>query len=179
MTPQDVLDFWFSDRVRPLQFEKNPDFDKEITDKFLAYYEAATAHKLEGWLETAKGALALIIVLDQFARNMFRDTPKSFAADPQALSIANMALEEGFDEAVSPKQRHFFYMPFMHSEDLADQDRCVALFSDLGNEDALHFAKLHRDIIARFGRFPHRNQVLSRESTPEEEAFLKEPNSSF
>ena len=126
------------------------------------------------WEATPEGALALIIVLDQFPRNMFRNDPRAFATDPQALAVAERAIAAGFDRKVDRALQSFFYMPLMHSEELADQQKCVDLFRGFGNDNNLKFAQIHEDIIRRFGRFPHRNSVLGRISTAEEENFLKD-----
>jgi len=175
----DVLTFWFSKDVIPLQFVKDPVFDQQIIDRFLPAYEEAVAGDLDDWMQTAEGCLGLIILLDQFPRNMFRDMPKAFASDSKALTIAVWAVDAGFEDCFPVEQRKFFYLPFMHSEILADQDYSVSMFADLGLEVSLKFAIAHRDIIARFGRFPHRNQILGRSSTEEEIKFLKGPNSHF
>ena len=168
--PQDVLAFWRA--AGPDKwFKKDEAFDAEIRTRFLATYEAAAAGAL-AWDETAEGALALLIVLDQFPRNMFRGSARAFAADPLARKIAAQAIERGLDQKVAVAERSFFYLPFEHSETLADQERCVALNRASGDADALKWAELHADIIRRFGRFPHRNAVLGRVTTPEEQAFL-------
>lgn len=172
-TPQDVLDFWFSDRMRPNWFAKSDEIDSEIRQTFTSTYEAAHAGELNHWMDDADHALALSIVLDQFPRNIFRNDARSFESNDLALRVANTALAKGFDADQTPERRQFFYLPLMHSEGLDDQQRCVALYEALGNEYALNFARDHRDIIARFGRFPHRNAILGRDSTPEEIEFLK------
>jgi uncharacterized protein (DUF924 family) len=170
-TSQEVLDFWFG--LDPKQwYEKNDAFDAAIRDRFLATYEAAVAGQLVGWEETRDGALALIIVLDQFPRNMFRASQRAFAADAQALAIAKRAVEQGFDKTLPAPRRTFMYLPYTHSENLADQERCVALNRAAGDQNSLKWAELHADIIRRFGRFPHRNAVLGRVTSPEEQAFL-------
>jgi uncharacterized protein (DUF924 family) len=189
-TPQEILDFWFSDRdesgeaiFRKAWFEKNEDFDKAIRDGFETTYTKAAARELEAWREQPHSALALVLTLDQFSRNMFRDDPKMYAADSYSTEVAKASLAKGYDKMFGMVQGWFFYMPLMHSEHLADQDACVALFEQLPQDETvqrgLESAVTHRDIVARFGRFPHRNEILSRESTPEEKAFLLEPNSSF
>lgn len=169
--PEDVVAFWLG--AGPDKwFNKDAEFDAEIRARFLAAYEAAVAGRLEAWESSPDGALALLILLDQFSRNMFRGDPKTFAADPQARRIADYALQHGFDQAVDPQARQFFYLPFMHSEELPDQERCVALYLKLGDAYLQKFADDHADIIRRFGRFPHRNDVLGRKTTAEEQAFL-------
>jgi uncharacterized protein (DUF924 family) len=170
-TPSDVLAFWRE--AGPDQwFAKNTAFDGQVRTRFLATYEAAAAGKLADWENAPDSALALVIVLDQFPRNMFRGSARTYAADPLALALAERALARGFDQAVAPTDRQFFYLPFEHSEALADQDRACALFRAEGDADKLKWAELHADIIRRFGRFPHRNAALGRVSTPEELAFL-------
>jgi uncharacterized protein (DUF924 family) len=170
VAPQDVLAFWRA--AGPDKwFAKDTAFDDEIRARFLATYEAAAARTL-AWADTAEGALALLIVLDQFPRNMFRGSARTFAADPLAREVATRAIARGFDSQVAVPERGFFYLPFEHSETLADQEHCVALNRASGDADALKWAELHADIIRRFGRFPHRNAVLDRATTPEEQVFL-------
>jgi uncharacterized protein (DUF924 family) len=168
--PQTVLTFWRA--AGPDKwFEKDAAFDAEIQGQFLATYETAAAGRL-AWDVDPEGALALLIVLDQFPRNMFRNSARAFAADPLARTIAVRALERGFDQRVAMVERYFFYLPFEHSETLADQERAVALNRASGDADALKWAAVHADIIRRFGRFPHRNNVLGRVTTADEQAFL-------
>jgi uncharacterized protein (DUF924 family) len=167
----DVLTFW-RDAGPDKWFGKDDAFDRAIQDNFLATHEAAASGQLQYWERTPDGALALVIALDQFPRNMFRGSARAFAADALARDAADRALAKGFDRKVAPALRAFFYLPLMHSEKINDQERCVALCRTLGNEDNLKYAELHADIIRRFGRFPHRNAVLGRESTPAEQAFL-------
>jgi len=170
-TPADVVAFWQAAGTDKW-FTKDAAFDAAIRARFLPTYEAAAAGRLSQWEATAAGALALVIVLDQFSRNMFRGSARTFAADPLARSVAGRALARGFDQAVPQDLRTFLYLPFMHSEALADQERCVALYRALGDDDSLKYAEDHADIIRRFGRFPHRNAVLGRATTAEEQAFL-------
>jgi uncharacterized protein (DUF924 family) len=172
-TPQDVRDFWFSDQMQPFWFKKSDDIDRQIIQLFGETYEAAHAGRLKHWLDGPEDALALAIVLDQFPRNMFRGSARSFESNDLALAVARQALADGHDQQLDPTSRQFLYLPFMHSEDLQDQERSVRLYEALGNEHSLHFAREHRDIVARFGRFPHRNAVLGRENTPEEAEFLQ------
>ncbi|MGZ3217887.1 DUF924 family protein [Paracoccus sp. T5] len=172
-TPQQVLDFWFSDEMRPNWFAKSDQVDARIREDFADTYTAAHDGQLDGWMEDADSALAMVIALDQFPRNIFRGSPRSFESNDLALRHAKAALDRGHDQQQSPERRQFLYLPFMHSEELADQERSVQLYEALGNEHSLHFARDHRDIVARFGRFPHRNAVLGRDSTPEEAEFLK------
>jgi uncharacterized protein (DUF924 family) len=153
-------------------FKKDDAFDDEIRRRFLATHEAAAAGQLSSWEQNAQGALALLILLDQFPRNMFRGSARAFATDPMARAIAAGALVRGFDAEAPEGMRNFFFLPFEHSEDIADQQRSVALNKAAGDADGLKWAEIHADIIRRFGRFPHRNAVLGRATTPEEQAFL-------
>jgi uncharacterized protein (DUF924 family) len=181
-----VLEFWFGPlgtaaygRDRKAWWQKDPAFDAEVRRRFLADYERAADGEFDFMADSPKDCTALIILLDQFPRNMFRGTAKAFATDWKALALAKRALEKGFDRRLLPAERSFVLMPFQHSENIADQERSVALFRELNYGEQLDFAIRHRDIVARFGRFPHRNHILGRDSTPEEILFLKEPNSSF
>ena len=168
--PAEIVAFWRS--AGPERwFEKDAAFDAEVRRRFLAAHEAAAAGKLTAWEQSAEGALALLILLDQFPRNMFRGEARAFATDPLARAVASRAILNGFDGAL-PDLRSFFYLPFQHSEDLKDQERGVALYKASGDADGLKWAELHADIIRRFSRFPHRNAILGRVSTPEEQAFL-------
>jgi uncharacterized protein (DUF924 family) len=187
--PGDILEFWFSERVRPLWFEKDAAFDDEIRARFGANAAAANVGDLDFWVRAADSALALVLLLDQFPRNIHRGTPRAFASDPRARAMAGTVVDRGFDRRTRPDRRFFFYMPFEHSEEAADQARSVTLFrhwvneyEGAGRERALEMMKYvlrHQEVIDRFGRFPHRNAILGRESTAEELAFLAEPNSSF
>ena len=169
--PGDVLEFWRS--AGPDKwFTRSDAFDREASARFLNLYDAVCSGALRGWESTPEGALALLIVLDQLPRNMFRNEPRAFAADPLAREVAERALSRGFDVSFQVPERRFFYLPFMHSEALADQERCVALCRAADDEEGAKFAAIHADIIRRFGRFPHRNRVLGRFTTPEEQAFL-------
>jgi uncharacterized protein (DUF924 family) len=171
-TPADVLAFW-REAGPQRWFKKDEGFDARFRARFLAAHEAAAAGACDGWATSADGLLALLILLDQFPRNAFRGQPRMFATDGKARAIAAAALEAGLDQQVPAELRNFVYLPFAHSEALADQDRAVALARTLG-DDALHWAVVHRDIIERFGRFPHRNEVLGRATTPQERQFLDE-----
>lgn len=171
--PKDVLDFWFA-AGEDKWFEKSDDFDAEISARFKAHHEAARQGAYDDWAETADGGLALIILLDQFPRNIYRDSADAYAADAKALAHARALVEEGFDMELPQQVRMWIYMPYEHSEDLADQERCIELMERSALADVIEWAYLHADIIRRFGRFPHRNAVLSRESTPEEIKFLEE-----
>lgn len=171
VAPDSVLAFWRA--AGPDKwFSKSDAFDAEIRSRFLPTYEAAAAGKLAGWEDEAESALALVIALDQFPRNMFRGDKRAFAADPLARQVADHAITRGFDQKLPPAERTFFYLPFEHSENLADQERCLTLYQALGNAEDLKWAELHADIIRRFGRFPHRNAVLGRDTTTEEQSFL-------
>jgi uncharacterized protein (DUF924 family) len=170
-TPAEVLAFWRA-AGRDKWFEKNDAFDADIRARFLDTYAAAAAGRLAQWEEDPEGALALVIVLDQFPRNMFRGDARTYAADPLARAVAARAIARAFDQCFPPAERRFFYLPFEHSEHLADQERCVALNRAAGDEEGVKWAELHADIIRRFGRFPHRNGVLGRATTAEEQAFL-------
>jgi uncharacterized protein (DUF924 family) len=170
-SPQAVLAFW-RDAGSDKWFKKNDAFDQDIRRRFLETYEAAAAGTLGAWEATPDGVLALVIVLDQFPRNMFRGAARAFAADPLARAVADRALARGFDRAMAQADRQFFYLPFEHSEMLADQERCCDLFRATGDAELVKWAELHADIIRRFGRFPHRNAALGRTTTAEEQAFL-------
>jgi uncharacterized protein (DUF924 family) len=170
--PHAVLRFW-RDAGPARWFRPDPAFDATFRSRFLDAHEAAAAGRLADWADTADGALALVLLLDQFPRNAFRGTARVYATDPLARDAADAALRRGFDREVAPELRQFFHLPFMHSEELADLERCVALNQPLGGE-ALRWALHHRDVVARFGRFPHRNAVLGRPSTPDEVRFLAE-----
>jgi uncharacterized protein (DUF924 family) len=169
--PGDVLGFWRAAGPEKW-FAKDDAFDAEIKTRFLTTYEAAARGELSAWEATPEGALALAIVLDQFPRNMFRGSARAFAADATARAVADRALGRGFDAQVPEGERMFLYLPFEHSESIADQERCCALFRAMNDADLLHWAELHADIIRRFGRFPHRNAMLGRTTTPAEQAFL-------
>lgn len=169
--PHDVLTFW-EEAGAEKWFSKDAAFDAEIARRFRAAHDAAVQGALAGWEETCEGALALVILLDQFSRNLNRGSARTFAADAMALAIADRAIARGFDAQTPMPLRQFFYLPFMHSERLADQERSVALYRALGEADLLKFADDHADIIRRFGRFPHRNSLIGRATTPDEQAFL-------
>ena len=170
-SPADVIAFW-REAGPDRWFTKDAAFDEDIRRRFLDLHEQAAAGKLTRWEQSAGGALALLILLDQFPRNMFRGDARAFATDPLARAIAAGALIRGFDAQAPDGMRGFFYLPFEHSEDLADQERGIAFYKAAGDADGLKWAKIHADIIRRFGRFPHRNAVLGRVTTPEEQAFL-------
>lgn len=181
--PNDILDFWFPADTRPgpsqprgrdnpAWFQTDPDFDQAIRDRFLDAWQTAADGGLREWTRTPDGALALVILLDQFPRNMFRGDARAFSTDAAAMEVAEQAIGSGFDRMVDPMMRKFFYLPFEHDEDPGSQARAVDLISALDEPEVLEFAERHRRIIDRFGRFPHRNALLGRPSTPEEEEWL-------
>lgn len=169
---REIIALWFSERVRPLWFRSTPEFDRELADRFTEVYKAAAVGRLADWEETPEGALALVIVLDQIPLNIYRRQPACYATESAARRVAQRALKRDFDQRLPDEQKAFLYMPFMHSEELSDQDLAVQLYSRAGLTDNLTFARHHRDLIRRFGRFPHRNAILGRESTPAELEYL-------
>ena len=169
-TAAEIVRFW-TDAGPGRWFKKDAAFDDQFRTRFAAAHDAAASGALDDWAHSAEAALALMILLDQYPRNSFRGTARMFATDAKALSIAKLAIAQGFDQTSDPALRRFFYLPFMHSEALAEQDRSLELYAPIGDE-AMRFAVLHRDIIAHFGRFPHRNALLKRATTVEEQAFL-------
>lgn len=171
VSPQDIIGFW-RDAGPKKWFAPDEAFDADIRERFLAAHEQAAAGKLADWENSAQGVLALLLLLDQFPRNMFRKRPRAFATDTQARDIAERAIQSGFDLEVSDEMRSFFYLPFMHSEALADQELCLKLYRGYGNEDGIKYAEIHLDAIRRFGRFPHRNEILGRKSSADEIAYL-------
>jgi uncharacterized protein (DUF924 family) len=186
----EVLDFWFGEQgdrdygqFREEWFRKDPAFDARVTQQFADLYEEAAAGDLDDWRDEAESCLALVIVLDQFPRNMFRGDGRTHAEDARALEASKSAVEHALDRELPAFQRMFLYMPFMHSENVEDQRRSVELFGLLAGEagapDVVSYAVSHRDIVERFGRFPHRNEILGRETTPEEAEFLTTEGSSF
>ncbi|MDB9528501.1 DUF924 domain-containing protein [Oscillatoria sp. CS-180] len=188
-----ILIFWFDDPTAPnteygqqrrVWFFKNPEFDQQVRSRFLQAHEQACQGLYDPLVETARGALALTVLFDQFPRNMFRETPKSFETDFKALKIAQTAIAQKLDQQLIPVERMFFYLPFEHSENIAHQNQAVSLFEALIQEapelrSCLDYAYRHRDVIARFGRFPHRNAILGRTNTPAETEFLQQPGSRF
>ncbi len=195
---ENVLDFWFgppgraseiATRKRTLWFGKSPENDQAVIDRFAATLMAATAGQLDHWAGTPRSRLALVIVLDQFPHHIHRDQSRAFATDAQALTLSLDALAAGEDRQLAPIERVFLYLPLEHAESLTMQDRSVSLYETLANEAAaderalfdgfLDYARKHRDVVARFGRFPHRNAILGRPSTPDELEFLKQPGSRF
>jgi uncharacterized protein (DUF924 family) len=185
-TPGDVLAFWFGappHTERGEWFRKDAAFDAAIRERFGDALARGLAGAFGEWCGEPRGALARVVLLDQFTRNAFRDTPRAFAGDARALATADDAIRRGFDASLDRYERWFLYIPYEHSEDLAMQRRALELFGALARDEGLdgplRYAKRHAEIIERFGRFPHRNAILGRESTPEEIAFLREPGSSF
>ena len=178
-TLEDLLAFWFEPGGERRWFEADPAFDAQLRQRFTDLVLQAASGELAASVGEPRGALALCLALDQLPRNIWRRTPRAFAYDRLARNAASAALEAGHDRALAAQERLFVYLPFQHSEDLADQERSVRLFAELGDAELLDYAVRHRDIIARFGRFPHRNAILGRASTAEEIAFLREPGSRF
>jgi uncharacterized protein (DUF924 family) len=195
---EDVLDFWFgacgsaseiAARQRKLWFGKSAENDQAVSDRFAATLAAASAGKLGHWANSPRGRLALVIVLDQFPHHIFRDQPQAFATDPQALALSLAALTTNEDRQLTPIERVFLYLPLEHAESIEMQERSVSLYEALASEATaderalfdgfLDYARKHRDVVARFGRFPHRNAILGRPSTPDEVEFLKQPGSRF
>jgi uncharacterized protein (DUF924 family) len=175
----DVLKFWFAGAGSGYWFNKDPAFDETVRRRFLGLYEALATQDNNLLLPDARTALAAVVVFDQMSRNMFRDTPRAFAADRRALSIAQEAIDRGFDIGLTKDERMFLYLPFEHAEDATAQARSVLLMATLDDPELAKFAEAHRRIIDRFGRFPHRNRVLGRTSTAEEILFLTQPDTSF
>jgi uncharacterized protein (DUF924 family) len=187
MSPEDVLTFWFADgpaRFRDAWFDATPEFDADCAARFGDALRDARSGAFDHWAEEPRGALALVILLDQLSRNIHRGTKEAYAADPQALAVARAALARGLDAELGPVERVFLYLPFEHAEGLAEQEESVRLFEGLRGtfdsaDTAIDAAHRHRDVIHRFGRFPHRNAILGRASTPEEQAFVAKPGSAF
>jgi uncharacterized protein (DUF924 family) len=179
MTPNDIIAFWFEEIDPSKWFMKDLEFDQLLINRFSDIHQQASACELFEWRSTAKGCLAEVIILDQFSRNMFRDQPAAFAYDSLALALAQQAISATKDKELSAIERTFLYMPFMHSESLSIHDVAITLFTKNGIQSNLDFEIKHRDIIEQYGRYPHRNAILGRVSSPEEIAFLKQPGSSF
>ena len=179
ISAQDVLDFWFKESSPEQWFSKSDLFDQRIHQHFFELHQQASAGELFGWRVSAQGRLAEIIVLDQFSRNLYRDSAHAFAQDSMALVLAQEAVALGIDAQLNQTERAFLYMPYMHSESKRIHEEALLLFTQLGNPHNLHFEQLHKQIIDRFGRYPHRNNVLGRTSSIEELAFLQQPNSAF
>lgn len=176
---EEVLNFWFHEAGPNMWWKKDESFDQEISTRFGELHQRACACELFAWRQSAKGRLAEVIILDQFSRNIHRDTPHAFASDPLALALAQEAVALNIDKTLSQEEKSFFYMPYMHSESLLIHEHAVKLFSAAGLSSNVDFELKHKKIIDRFGRYPHRNAIMGRTSTPEELAFLQEPGSSF
>ena len=177
-----VLEFWLAPANRSLWFKKVPAFDEEIRRRFEPLHERAAEGRLAQWQNTPEGSLALVICLDQFPRNMYRGTPRAFATDEKARLVADWAVDRGFDLHFKDEQvRFFFYLPFEHSENIDDQHRCIELVRRgcPGDPEIMRYALMHREVIAKYGRFPHRNAILGRRNTPEEDEYLKQPGAGF
>ncbi|KPJ95558.1 MAG: hypothetical protein AMJ55_03555 [Gammaproteobacteria bacterium SG8_15] len=170
--PADILHFWFSEKVKPLWFNSTPEFDAELKERYADIFHAVLNGQLSEWQQTADGCVALVVILDQFPLNMYRGLPESFAGEALARDITRGAVNNGFDQQMPGEQKAFLYMPLMHSENIADQDLSVQLFEAAGLKENLRFANHHRDIVRRFGRFPHRNKILGRTSTQAELDYL-------
>lgn len=180
-TKHEVLSFWFEETQPAQWFQKNESFDADIRERFMTSYEMAAKGMCHEWAKEADGVLALCLLLDQFPRNMFRDTPKAFETDGNALLIAKEAIHKGLDLLLLPIKRRFVYLPFEHSEELSDQKRSVQLFETMKDDDPMgyEYALKHYEVIEKFDRFPHRNKILGRESTEEEEQYLQLPGAGF
>ena len=180
-TPEHILDFWFHPETKPFWFaQPTPQFDHKVQTYLGTAHQAAASSQLDHWKETTKGCLALVILLDQIPRNIFRNTPQAFATDTQARTVANHALAHHFDQTLSEEEKIFLYLPYEHAEDAEIQKYSLSLFrNNVTDEKAILYAEKHQEIIEQFGRFPHRNRILGRISTAEEEAFLQQPGSSF
>jgi len=170
--PQEINDFWFADETKKIWINSTPEFDRELRERFQSTWEQAARGELDDWMQSAEGCLALVIVLDQFPLNMFRESAQSYATEAQSREVARAAIEQGFDKSLAPEKRSFLYMPFMHSEELSDQQLSLQLFAQPGLEGNSRFALHHHDIVEKFGRFPHRNEALGRRSSEAELAYL-------
>lgn len=172
----EILSFWFDETAPQLWFQVNEDFDQRVRDRFADVYDLARLGACDDWRGDPDGCLALCLLYDQFPRNMFRGTPRAYECDKQAIVVAKLAVAKGFDQVIAPVRRRFVYLPFQHAENLADQKKSVALFEKLRGDDPVsyEYAQRHFKVIEQFGRFPHRNVILHRNSTPDETAFLGE-----
>lgn len=179
MQYKEIHDFWFKELSAEERFSGKKEIDEEITSRFARVHKAVAAGECADWRDEPEGAVAEVVVLDQFSRNVFRGENQAFAYDGQALVLAQVAIEKGFDQQLSTEQKLFLYMPFMHSESAAIHGTALELFEALGEPEALKYEKIHKDIIDRFGRYPHRNKQLGRESTQEEGEFLTENTHDF
>jgi uncharacterized protein (DUF924 family) len=172
----EIIDFWFSEEVQPLWFNSTPEFDAQLRERYEAVWGRARAGVYDHWAQEPLSALALVIILDQFPLNMFRHDSRQYSTEAHARMIAGHLIESGQDEQLSDRQKAFLYLPFMHSEKLEDQDLAISLYQQAGLKDNLRYAYHHREVIERFGRFPHRNEALGRQSTDEEIEYLKHAN---
>ncbi|AWK85426.1 DUF924 family protein [Azospirillum thermophilum] len=176
----EIVDFWFDEAIKPYWFRRSDSFDRTVAETLGPHHERAAAGEFDHWMEDVDGCIALCILLDQVPRNIFRGTPRAFATDGMALAVARHVVAEGYDLECTADERLFLYLPFEHHEDQESQVLSCRLFRErVGDPEIVAYAERHREIIERFGRFPHRNAILGRESTPEEIAFLREPNSAF
>jgi uncharacterized protein (DUF924 family) len=173
---QEILDFWFADEVKAKWFNSTPEFDQLLRQRFENIWGLARAGSYDHWEQEAQSALALVIILDQFPLNMFRQDARQYSTEAHARKISSAAIDRGLDQQLTQPQKGFLYLPFMHSEKLEDQERSVELYEKAGLTDNSGYARHHRDVIKRFGRFPHRNKFLGRESTTEEIEYLKKAN---
>ena len=169
---RELLGFWFSDEVSQFWFHSTPEFDQQLRGKYSELWQQAVNGELDSWLDHAEGCVAMVILLDQFPLNMFRGTAESFSSEQQSRDVARHAIENKFDTGLAARQKSFLYMPFMHSENLDDQSLSLQLFDQPGLEENLRFARHHYGIVERFGRFPHRNEILGRQNTEAEVEYL-------
>lgn len=176
VTAESIIEYWFSDTIKPQWFKASKELDKEIKEKYQRNWKSAIRGEYKHWKESAIGSLALVIIFDQFPLNMFRGEIESFSTEAMAVKITKHAIDNGFDKELEKHQLAFLYMPLMHSENINDQDLAVTLFEEAGLKENLRFAKHHRDIVKQFGRFPHRNKILQRESSQQELDYLNSDN---
>jgi uncharacterized protein (DUF924 family) len=172
MMSQEIVEFWFSDEVRKLWYRSTPEFDQLLIDRYEETWQQASRGELDHWMDTATGCLALAIILDQLPLNMYRNSAMSFSTEAKSREVAKIAIERGFDKSLPAEQLSFLYMPFMHSESIEDQDLALQLFAQPGLESNFRFAHHHRAIVEKFGRFPHRNEALGRDSSGAEIEYL-------
>jgi uncharacterized protein (DUF924 family) len=176
VSPKQILDYWYSERLRSHWFSSTPELDAEIVERFESVWESAKQGEFDGWRESPEGCLALAIILDQFPLNMFRGKAKAFSTESMAVEVAKHAIQNQFDKQIGKDKLAFLFMPLMHSELLEEQDLSVKMFSESGLTENLKFAQHHRELVRKYGRFPHRNRILRRDSTGEEIAYLQSPN---
>lgn len=170
--PQEIVDFWFAEDTRKLWFNSTPEFDRKLCENYQSVWEQASRGELDHWMDTAEGCLALVVILDQLPLNMFRGGAQSFATEARSREVARVAIDRGFDQQLPVEQQAFLYMPFMHSEALEDQRLALELFDQPGLESNLRFARHHHAIVEKYGRFPHRNEALGRDSSAAETEYL-------